>query len=134
MKEKKLRVLLGLTEFILRNRQLGNILQFYVNHQRKGQGLKLKLINMIRLLLFSHAKPFLLSTTSCRYHIFSPKFSLTESDTVGPQLLTWSKNSWNYHIKAPKFVLELNFPLSVKTLTSLCNAIFSLIKILLLIT
>ena len=53
--------------------------------------LKMKKVIFFRLSLFSHAKPFLLSTTSCRYHIFSPKFSLTESDTVGPQLFTYSK-------------------------------------------
>ena len=48
--------------------------------------------------------------------IIFPKFSLTESDTVGPQLCSpGQKNSRNYHIKAP-------------------SLFFSLIKILLLIT
>ena len=53
--------------------------------------LKMKKFIFFRLSLFSHVKPFLLSMTSFRYHIFFPNFSLTESDTVGPQLFTWSK-------------------------------------------
>ena len=53
--------------------------------------LKMKKVIFFRLSLFFHVKPFLLSTISFRYHIFFPKFSLAESDTVGPQLFTWSK-------------------------------------------
>ena len=55
------------------------------------QILKMKKLFFFRLSLFFHVKSFLLSTTGFRYHIFFPKFSLTESDTVGPQLFTWSK-------------------------------------------
>ena len=47
--------------------------------------------------------------------IFFPKFSLTESDTVGPQLFTWSKKFRNYHIKAPKLFFSLIKPLYLYT-------------------
>ena len=53
--------------------------------------LKMKKFIFFRLSLFSHVKPFLLSMTSFRYHIFFPKFSLTDSGTVGPQLFTLPK-------------------------------------------
>ena len=46
--------------------------------------LKMKKVIFLRPSLFFHFKPFLLSTTSFRYDIFFPKFSLTESDTVAP--------------------------------------------------
>ena len=86
--------------------------------------LKMKNVIFFRLFIFFHVKPFLLSTPIFRYPIFFPNYFLTKSDTVGPQLFTWSKIFRNYHIKAPKFVLELNCPLSVQTLSSLYNGIF----------
>ena len=80
--------------------------------------LKMKIVIFFRFFIFLHVKTFLFSTPCFRYPIFFLNFFLTESDTVGPQLFTWSKIFYNYHIKAPKFVLEPNCPLSVQTLTS----------------
>ena len=71
--------------------------------------LKIKKLIFLRLSLFSHVKPFLLSTTSFRYHIFFPKFSLTESDTVGPQLFTWTKKSRRSHQSAEIFFNKSKF-------------------------
>ena len=84
-----------------------------------------RFVIFFRLSLFSHAKTFLLSTTSCRYHIFSPKFSLTESDTVGPQLFTCSKKFSKLSHQSAEiiFFLTLNISDNVvkKVLWLLCK-------------
>ena len=53
--------------------------------------LKMKIVIFFRFFIFLHVKTFLFSTPCFRYPIFFLNFFLTESDTVGPQLFTWSK-------------------------------------------
>ena len=65
--------------------------------------LKMKILIFFRFFIFLHVKTFLFSTPCFRYPIFFLNFFVTESDTVGPQLFTWSKKFRNDHIKVPKF-------------------------------